>query len=154
MPALYYTFTAGDAQFFALATQAMSATQLRWLDRELAASQARWKIVYGHHPIYSYGVHGDTPQLIESLLPILKKNRVQVYLVGHDHLVQHLKPEGGVHFFVAPAAGQSSRPVKSGPQTVYSGSFYGFAAMEMDAARLRFAFLDTDGKTQYETEIR
>jgi hypothetical protein len=30
MPALYYTFTAGQVQFFALCTPALSETQLRW----------------------------------------------------------------------------------------------------------------------------
>ena len=116
MPALYYSFTAGPVQFFALATQAWSETQRNWLDQELQRSTARWKIVYGHHPIYSYGVHGDTPELQESLLPVLKNRGANIYLVGHDHLVQHLKPEGGVHFFVAPAAGQSARaPSKPAP---------------------------------------
>ncbi len=153
MPALYYSFTAGPAQFFALATHAMSETQLKWLDRELARSSARWKIVYGHHPIYSYGTHGDTPQLQQSLLPLLK-NRVAVYLVGHEHIVQHLKPEGGVHFLVAAAAGQSARPAKSGPLTLFTDSFYGFTALEIDAQRIKATFVDTEGKVRYETEIK
>jgi tartrate-resistant acid phosphatase type 5 len=153
MPALYYSFTAGPAQFFALATHAMSETQLKWLDRELARSSARWKIVYGHHPIYSYGTHGGTAQLQQSLLPLLK-NRASVYLVGHEHIVQHLKPEGGVHFLVAPAAGQAARPAKSGPLTWFTDSFYGFTALEIDAERIKATFVDTDLKVRYETEIR
>lgn len=153
MPALYYTFRAGPAQFFALATHVMSETQLAWLDRELARCTARWKIVYGHHPIYSYGAHGDTPLLKRSLLPLLRE-RAQVYLVGHEHLVQHLKPEGGVHFLVAPASGQSARPVKTGPMTLYADSFYGFVVLEMDERSIRAAFVDDQGRTRYETEIR
>ena len=53
MPAAYYTFTAGDAQFFALDTDVISEKQLLWLKDALDASKARWKVVYGHHPIYS-----------------------------------------------------------------------------------------------------
>lgn len=153
MPALYYSFRAGPAQFFALATHAMSETQLVWLDRELARSTARWKIVYGHHPIYSYGVHGDTPLLKRSLLPLLK-GRAQVYLVGHEHLAQHLQPEGGVHFLVAPASGQSARPVKTGPMTLYADSFYGFVVLDIDEGSIRVSFVDDQGKTRYQTEIR
>ena len=152
MPALYYSFTAGSAQFFALATQAWSETQLKWLEQELERSTARWKIVYGHHPIYSYGVHGDTPELKQGLLPVLK-NRAQIYLVGHDHLVQHLKPEGGVHFFVAPAAGQDARPVKTGPLTLFADSFYGFTVFDIDERQLKVSFVDTEGTVRYETDI-
>ena len=61
MPAARYTFTAGPVQFFALDTNLVTRAQLDWLDKELARSTARWKIVYGHHPIHSDGFHGDEP---------------------------------------------------------------------------------------------
>jgi len=152
MPALYYTFTAGPAQFFALATHAMSETQVRWLERELARSTARWKIVYGHHPIYSYGAHGDTLELQRLLLPVLR-NRAQVYLVGHEHLMQDLEPEGGVHFLVAPSAGQKNRPVQTGPKTRAADTFEGFAVLDIDAQHLRISFVDCAGKVRHQTEI-
>ncbi len=153
MPALYYTCTAGPIQFFALATQAMSESQLEWLDRELVRSTARWKIVYGHHPIYSHGSHGDTAGFDKSLLPVLK-NRAQIYLVGHDHTPQHLKPAGGVHFFVNPAAGQGSRPAYKGDRTLYTGSYHGFSVIEADANTLTFRFVDADGEVKYQTTLK
>jgi len=58
-----------------------------------------------------------------------------------------------VHFLVGPAAGQSSRPDKSGPRTLFSGSFYGFITLEIDPQRIRAAFVDTEGKTRYQTAI-
>ena len=63
MPAAYYTFTAGPVQFFAIDTQsvALAQQQREWLDREIGKSQARWKVVYGHHPIYSDGNYEDRP---------------------------------------------------------------------------------------------
>lgn len=153
MPALYYSFTAGPVQFFALATHALSETQLRWLDRELDRSTARWKIVYGHHPIFSHGAHGDTPGFDQSLLPVLK-NRAQIYMVGHEHTMQHLKPEGGVHFIITGAAGQGIRPAQSGPRTLYSGSFYGFTVIEASAGQLTLRFVDTNGTANYETTLK
>jgi predicted DNA-binding protein len=153
MPALYYTFTAGPAQFFALATQAMSETQLQWLDRELTRSTARWKIVYAHHPIYSYGPHGPQPGLQERLLPILR-NRVNLYLVGHEHILQDLKPEAGVHFLVNVASGQKSRESKSGAATLHADSFYGFCVFDIDQQRIHVRSVDVDGKTRYETDYR
>ncbi len=106
MPSSYYTFTAGAVQFFALDTQsvALSERQLQWLDKELSRSQARWKVVYGHHPIFSGGAYEDRPDLIAKLLPLLR-NRADVYICGHDHNLQALRPEGNLHFYVAGGGG-------------------------------------------------
>jgi tartrate-resistant acid phosphatase type 5 len=153
MPALYYTFTAGPVQFFALATQAWSETQAMWLDRELSRSSAKWKIVYGHHPIYSYGPHGPAADLQQSLLPLLK-NRAHLYLFGHEHVVQDLKPEAGVHFMDAPAGGQAARPAKSGPLTIHSDSFHGFVTLDISRELIKVNFVDMDGKIRYQTEIK
>lgn len=38
----------------------------------LESSAATWKIVVGHHTIRSLGRHGDTPELVKSVLPILE----------------------------------------------------------------------------------
>ncbi len=76
--------------------------QLKWLDSVLAHSNAKWKIVSAHHPVYSGGEHGDTPELIEQVKPILVKNNVNLYLCGHDHDMQHIaNPESKVNYFVA-----------------------------------------------------
>jgi len=48
-------------------------TQLRWLEAELAASRARWKLVVGHHPILSSGAHGGEMTLQEHLRPLLQR---------------------------------------------------------------------------------
>lgn len=153
MPALYYTYTAGPVQFFALATNAWSETQAKWLDRELARSTARWKIVYGHHGIISYGPHGSTPQLQKSLMPVLK-NRAQLYLFGHEHIVQHLKPEDGVHQIDAPAGGQNARPAQSGPMTLFADSHFGFVVLDINQERIQVEMVDTEGKVRYRTEIK
>jgi tartrate-resistant acid phosphatase type 5 len=152
MPALYYTFTAGPVQFFAICTPALSETQLRWLDRELGRSTARWKVVYGHYPIYSSAGHGDTPGYDRTLLPILR-DRAHIYLAGHEHTMQHLKPEGGVHFIVNGAGGQGIRPAKSGPRTQYAGSFYGFTVLDAGPNGLKVSFVDTENSVRYEAVI-
>jgi len=152
MPALYYSFTAGPVQFFALCTPALSETQLRWLDRELARSRARWKVVYGHYSIYSNAGHGDTPGYDKILLPLLR-NRASMYISGHDHVMQHLKPEGGVHFIVNGAAGQGIRPAVSSSRTLYAGSFYGFTVLEAGLDGLKVSFVDSQGETRYKAVI-
>ncbi len=152
MPATHYTFTAGPAQFFALDTDALSTSQLLWLQAELEKSTARWKIVYGHHPIYSHGQHGDTPKLIRDLLPVLK-DRADVYICGHEHDLQHLKPEGGVHLFVAGGGGARIRPIQSGPRSLFAASTYGFAVIETDEKALTVQFVAPDQKVLYSHRI-
>lgn len=63
-----------------------AGAQLAWLDAALAKSDAAWKIVVGHHTIRSGGSeHGETPEMVDLVLPILQRRGVQVYLNGHEH---------------------------------------------------------------------
>ncbi len=154
MPGLYYSFTAGAAQFFALDTNEMSDVQLAWLKEQLDKSKARWKIVYGHHPIYSDGDHGDDARLIKSLLPILE-GKADIYLVGHDHIIEHLKPsESRLHFLIAGGGGASLYKVKESKRAYFAQSINGFAVLEAGADEIKVRFIGADGKQLYEYPIR
>ena len=52
------------------------------------ADQSDWKIVFGHHPMYSGGHHDGQCTIRERVLPILKKYNVDLYIAGHDHNLQ------------------------------------------------------------------
>ncbi|HEX4949916.1 MAG TPA: metallophosphoesterase [Blastocatellia bacterium] len=143
LPAPYYTFTAGPVQFFALDTNEVSELQLSWLRDELAKSTARWKVVYGHHPIYSAGQHGDGRTLIAKLLPVLK-DRVDIYFAGHEHDMQHLQAEGSVHFFINGGGGAKIRDIKPNARSLFAKSAYGFSILEADNDKLVVKFIGTD----------
>ena len=56
----YYSFDAGNAHFVVLESNdpvAPGGAQARFLEQDLAASAALWKIVVFHHTIYSSGTH-------------------------------------------------------------------------------------------------
>lgn len=76
--------------------------QYAWLEATLAESTADWLLVFGHHPVFSAGEHGDTPSLVTRLLPVLEKHHVDMYVSGHDHTLQHLQHQPKTHtqFFV------------------------------------------------------
>jgi 3',5'-cyclic AMP phosphodiesterase CpdA len=76
-----------DVHIFVLASQQESLIeeQGQWLDKKLAASDARWRVVSFHHPIYSSGTGRDSPKRREALLPVLLKHEVDLVLQGHDH---------------------------------------------------------------------
>ena len=74
--------------FFAINTNTFHKTQEIWLESALAQSKTPWKIVYGHHPLYSTGAHGqdnDLKVLRSRLEPLFRKYRVDAYFAGHDH---------------------------------------------------------------------
>ncbi len=143
MPAARYTFTAGPVQFFALDTNLVTHAQLDWLDKELARSTARWKIVYGHHPIHSDGVHGDEPVMRDRVLPLLR-GRADLYICGHEHDLQHLVPQDGLHLVIAGGGGAAPRVVKPGPRSLFAASSNGFAIIEASRDKLSVSLVDED----------
>jgi hypothetical protein len=144
MPASRYSFRAGPAHFFALDTSTLSAAQLDWLERSLAASDAPWKVVYGHHPIRSSGRYGDDPRMVEALLPVLQAGGADLYLAGHDHHMEHLRAEDDVHLVIVGSGGAGLRPVEPGPNSIFARSAHGFAILEIDPDSLTVRFVDTD----------
>jgi tartrate-resistant acid phosphatase type 5 len=152
LPAPYYTFTAGPVQFFALDTNEVSELQLTWLRDALAKSTARWKVVYGHHPIYSAGQHGDGKTLIARLLPVLK-DRADIYFAGHEHDMQHLKAEGGVHFFINGGGGAKIREIKPNARSIFAQSAYGFSTLEADNDKIVVKFIGADSAELYQYTV-
>ena len=67
--------------------------------------------------------------------------------------MQHLKPEGGLHFFVNGAGGAKIRPSPHYERTLFSLSTNGFASIEADTKNLQFKFFDTDLRLVYQYEI-
>ncbi|MGF1464694.1 MAG: AAA family ATPase, partial [Sandaracinaceae bacterium] len=75
-----------DALFFVISTQNRQiAEQAAWLDARLSESDARWRIVSMHHPIFSSGRGRDSAERRDELLPVLNKHQVDLVLQGHDH---------------------------------------------------------------------
>jgi acid phosphatase len=119
--------------------------QLAWLDQALGDSTAPWKLVIGHHPIYSAGLgHGSEKDLIATLLPILQKHKVQAYFCGHDHDLQHLKT-GELHLILS-GGGSEHRPVFSIAESQFGRSASGFALASVRANEMQARLIDDKGK--------
>ena len=108
---LYYAFSPGpDIRFVALESTYLEPEQVRWAEKELSSSNARWKIVFFHHPLYSSGErHGSDLSLRDVLEPIFLKTGVSVVLNGHDHFYERVKPQKGIAYFVVGSGGQLRR---------------------------------------------
>jgi hypothetical protein len=106
----YYSFTKGDGlvEFFALDSTRFEVRQRRWLEESLQASQAKWKVAFFHHPLYSSAdKHGSDFDLRAQVEPLFLKYGVDVAFSGHDHIYERVKPQQGVQYFVS---GVGSKP--------------------------------------------
>jgi tartrate-resistant acid phosphatase type 5 len=84
----------GNGRDFTL-TLLQQADQLVWLKTELARPRtAPFLAVMEHHPVYSDGMHGDHPVLVRDWDPLFREHKLDLYLAGHDHDLQHLEFEG------------------------------------------------------------
>lgn len=170
MPARWYTFTVDDdlAQFFSLDANAimwwgdslfiqdpLALKQEAWLQDELAASQATWKLVFGHQPYISNGQHGNAGEYNDqfehqevgsnTLGVYLKRfiednvcGKADYYLSGHDHDLQWLEPEheecGSDTEFIVSGAGGKNRDITDetrNPVYFQKGDTYGFFHIEL-----------------------
>jgi Calcineurin-like phosphoesterase len=144
----YYTFTKGPAQFFALDSNYVDRPQLGWLEKELAASSAKWKICYFHHPLYSSGGrHGSEIDLRNQLEPLFTKYGVQLVFSGHDHFYERIRPQQGVHYFVSGAGGQLRKgDIQRSPLTAAGfDADRSFMLIELDEDNLAFESISRTG---------
>ena len=133
-----------------IATQNV-AEQLAWFEGALVTSKAKWKVVFGHHPIYSGGKHSDTADLIEQVLPLLHKYKVQAWFNGHDHDLQHLADDK-MNFFCSGAGSQVSL-TKRIQQSKFLEACPGFVAAVLHPHQMEIRMIDHLGNLLYTTAV-
>ncbi|MHC5598200.1 MAG: metallophosphoesterase family protein [Nostoc sp.] len=143
----YYTFRRENVQFFALDTNSNAdwKKQLNWLEKELSLSNAPWKVVFGHHPIYSSGQYGSNPGFIKTFTPLFQKYGVQLYINGHEHNYERTRAIDGTTYLIC-GAGAGNRPVGRSEWTEYSTSDLSFASYEVYKDRIEISAIATDNR--------
>src|SRR5665213_632656 len=124
------------------------ARQIAWFKSALKSSTAPWKIVIGHHPVFSGGEHGDTPYIVEHVLPLLEKYKVQAYFNSHDHDLQHLQA-GAVNLFCSGGGSRPRAKLTDTPQTKFAKGCSGFAAVSLQADKMDVQLVDDKGNKLY-----
>jgi len=152
---LYYSVDAHWIDFFCIDTNGngfeapfKGKPQRLWLKEMLAKSTARWKIVFGHHPVYSSGVHGNSIMLGHYIKPMLQEGAVDFYISGHDHDKELIERDGTK--FIVSGAGSKTRSVGKGKNTIFSKSSLGFAHLLLSKDRAVIRFIDVDGNVEFE----
>ncbi|KVH96382.1 hypothetical protein Ccrd_001534 [Cynara cardunculus var. scolymus] len=119
------------------------------VDAALKGSSAKWKIVVGHHTIFSAGHHGNTEELVDKLLPILEANKVNLYINGHDHCLEHITSPNSQLQFLTSGGGSKAWRGAVKPFNLDAMKFYydgqGFMAAEITENEAYVAFYDIFG---------
>ena len=155
----YYSFrrsdqplglASGGVRFFALDSRSFDPEQLAWLEKGLADSGSKWKIVYFHHPIYTSGRYQTAARTLRSVLePYLVKGDADIVLAGHEHFYERLLPQRGIIYFVSGAAG-SLRPNDIRKTDLTARGFdtdYSFMLMEVSGDEVYFQAITRKGET-------
>lgn len=146
----YYTFARNGVRFFVLDTNFLDGPQLAWLERTLAASGEPWKICYFHHPLYSNARrHGSAVDVRVLVEPVLVRHGVQVVFAGHDHVYERVKPQKGIHHFLAGSSGKLRRGDLR-PSEITAAGFdedQAFVLVEVAGDELHFETISRAGVT-------
>jgi hypothetical protein len=117
----------------------------------LRESSAKWKIVVGHHAIKSASIHGNTKELESLLLPILEANKVDLYMNGHDHCLQHISTsQSPIQFLTSGGGSKAWRGYYNWTTPEDMKFFYdgqGFMSVKITRSELSVVFYDVSGNS-------
>ncbi len=144
----WYALRRGPVEFFLLDTNGNAdwPQQLRWLEGALQASTAPWKVVVGHHPLYSAGHYGDQPALIARLTPLFRRHGVQLYVNGHEHSYERTRPINGTTYLIVGGGGAWLRPIQANARSARALSAYSFAEVSVTPSRMEIRAFDRSGR--------
>jgi len=126
--------------------------QLDWLKDVLAKANEQYVVVVGHHPVISASDHGNLPWTMQHLYPLFNEYHVDLYVAGHDHVVEHLK-DGNVHYYVCGSGcklGTMKQPI---PQLLYGEAKLGFCKFKITASEIFATIVGEGGKVLEESAI-
>jgi len=157
MPNFSYNFQAGPASFFGFNTSC-GILQAEGVRQDVEESQSPWKFLFGHQPVYSGGVHGDLDPLSRGLWNNYFQGKVDFYLSGHDHQLEHLQVEGEKTEYIVSGSGGKNYRSSSDKNKVKSSAAKsrfryqdnGFVWFQVSPDRVISRFYDASGTQLYE----
>ncbi len=155
MAGRWYSLRRGPVAFFLIDTNANARWQhqMPWLKNALAASDAPWKVVVGHHPLYSAGLYGDDPVAIARLTPLFERHGVQLYINGHEHNYERTRVIRGTTYLTVGGGGAWLRPVVANARSARAASTYSFAEITIQDERLQLHAWDSRGSRLDEASL-
>jgi hypothetical protein len=141
-----YAFTYGNAAFVTLDSNFPDdARQRGYVEKALAALTGGPLFVFQHHPLYSCGRHGSSPELQEAYRPLFERYRVTADFAGHDHDLIEWKPLGGVRYVVSGGGGTTPYSLEGCDGLPFAKEGHGFVIVKVEGAAVSMSFFDERG---------
>lgn len=127
-----------------LTSRAILEEQRSWLIKELAQSEANFKIVVLHHPPYSSSKHGSTKRYQWAYADM----GADLVISGHDHTYERIIRRGGMYV----VDGTGGAKLYKCKKPVYGSlgcddKHYGALFLYVNSTQLRGVFRSTSGQT-------
>ena len=137
-----------DPKYFRVKLQDWKKTT-QWLDSVLRTSKEEWKVVVGHHPMYTsdFG-QGSTYELIKYVDPLLRKYDVDLYFFGHIHKFEHVQ-RNHMDYFATTNGGSKPRFSNPWPYTKFVKRTLGFTVCSVSHDNFSIFFVDQRGNVVY-----
>lgn len=151
----WYAFDCANAHFAGLDSTADRQTEKRmrdWLEADLAATKAEWKIVFCHYPSYDSGRH-HSEWGRESFVPLFRRHRVDLVIAGHSHGYQRTHPlfkpgeneAAPITYLIAAGGGAPLHDVDASPRLAASARKYHFVSVTINGSILKGRVIDWEG---------
>lgn len=136
--------------------------QTKWLEQTLATADKsiKWKVVVGHHPLYSGGMrkdHKDTKEFEAKFAPMFDKYKVDAYICGHEHDMQLIKLKGRYTTQLLSGAGSETRKSGAREGSIYHTDAPGFLAVSILGNKMLIQVVkagEKEGEVIYKHEIK
>jgi hypothetical protein len=128
----------------------MTDKQVAWLDKALGSSNALWRIVIGHRPLFSAGKkHGSSPYMQKLLKPLFAKYNVSAYLCGDDHELQVMQSDDVMYLLSGGGARAKKDLDKRIPQTVFHAGVHGFMQLSLNQTHVEVGVFNMRAELLY-----
>src|SRR5919107_1519720 len=148
----YYSFDWGNTHFVALDSElyhgdrgADPEEQRDFLERDLATTRKRWRIVFLHRSPYGSSRHGGDEKVREDLEPHFVKHGVGLVFSGHDHVYERTVPIRSVTYVVSGGGGRRLYAAGRSARTVSSVSAHHAVLVRVDGGHLSLEAVEAGG---------
>ncbi|MBX2922884.1 MAG: metallophosphoesterase [Chitinophagaceae bacterium] len=135
-----------------------TTAQKKWLEGLLSDpdTSIQWKIVFGHHPMYTAGSRAShNSEIRNSLEAMFEKYNVDLYITGHEHHLQYYHPKDKhTHHFISGAGSEANEAMKSHGPVDFFAAIQGFMTFSVTPGEVLMQAVDRNGNVLTKQKIR